>query len=95
MPDDRYAVYILASRTRTLYIGVTNDLDRRISQHRAGIGSRFTSRYSVTQLVYVEWATDPRAAIARGKVIKGWTRARKIALIESENPNWNDLAVEL
>jgi putative endonuclease len=95
VPDDRYAVYILASRTRTLYIGVTNDLERRIAQHRAGIGSRFTRRYGVDRLVHIEWAPDPLAAIAREKALKGWTRERKIALIESENPHWKDLAEEL
>ena len=92
MLDNRFAVYILASKTHTLYVGVTNDLERRIAQHKAGQGSRFTSRYSVNRLVCVEWAPDPLSAISREKVIKGWTRAKKIALIESMNPTWRDLA---
>lgn len=91
MRETRFAVYILASRTRTLYIGVTNDLERRLAQHRAGIGSRFTRRYGVDRLVHVEWAPDPLSAITREKQLKGWTRDRKIALIESENPGWTDL----
>jgi len=92
VPDTRFAVYILASRTRTLYVGVTNDLERRMAQHRAGLGSRFARKYSVNRLVHVEWAPDPLSAIAREKQIKGWTRARKIALIEVDNPQWRDLA---
>lgn len=92
MPDDRFAVYILASKSRTLYIGVTNDLERRIAQHRAGLGSKFTRKYGVTRLVFLEWAPDPLAAIAREKMLKGWVRAKKVALIESVNPTWQDLA---
>lgn len=92
MPDDRFAVYILASATRTLYIGVTNDLERRIAQHKAGSGSRFTHKYSVNRLVFVEWAPDPLSAITREKSLKGWTRAKNIRLIESANPEWKDLA---
>ena len=92
MRDGRFAVYILASKTRTLYIGVTNDLERRLAQHRAGLGSRFTNKYGVDRLVFVEWAPDPLAAITREKALKGWVRAKKIALIESVNPSWQDLA---
>lgn len=92
MPDKSFAVYILASRSRTLYVGVTNDLERRLTQHRAGIGGRFTRRYGVDRLVHVEWAPDPLSAIAREKQIKGWTRDKKIALIEADNPDWRDLA---
>ncbi len=92
MRDGRFAVYILSSRTRTLYIGVTNDLERRIAQHRAGTASRFTHKYSVNRLVFVEWAPDPLSAIAREKSLKGWTRGKKIRLIESVNPEWKDLA---
>ena len=95
MSDTRFAVYILSSRTRTLYIGVTNDLERRLAQHRAGLGGRFTRKYGVDRLVHVEWAPDPLSAIAREKQLKGWTRDRKIALIESENPRWNDLGASL
>ncbi len=92
--DDRFVVYILASRTRTLYIGVTNDLERRLAQHRTGLGSRFARRYSVDRLVLVEWSPDPLSAITREKQLKGWIRAEKIALIESVNPGWRDLAAD-
>lgn len=84
-------VYILTNRSRTLYVGVTNDLDRRLAEHRAGTGSRFASHYLVDRLVWVEPSTDIRAAITREKQIMGWTRARKIALIEAGNPEWRDL----
>ena len=86
-----YYTYILASRSRVLYVGVTNDLARRVGEHKGGL-ARFTKKYRVTRLVYFEEFTDIRAAIAREKEIKGWKRARKISLIESHNPTWEDLA---
>ncbi len=89
----RYFVYILASRSRCLYVGVTNDLHRGVADHRAGLVS-FTSRYRVRRLVYVEETTDSRAALAREKQIKGWIRVRKEALIETDNPDWQDLLGE-
>jgi putative endonuclease len=92
VPDERFAVYILASETRTLYIGITNDLERRVAEHKAGIGSKFTRKYGIGKLVYVEWASDPLEAIAWEKRLKGWRRDRKIALIEGTNPEWNDLS---
>ena len=87
-----YYVYILASHSRTLYIGVTSDLPRRLNQHRSNAGSAFTRRYSVKQLVYVETATNPRDAIDRETQIKRWTRRKKIALIEATNPTWEELS---
>lgn len=87
-----YYVYIVASVRRTLYVGVTNDLRTRIYQHKTGAMPGFTSRYKVNRLVYFEHADDARAAIAREKQLKGWLRQRKIALIESVNPEWEDLA---
>ena len=87
-----YSVYILANRSRTLYVGVTNHIHRRVLDHRLGVGSNFTRRYLVRRLVYVESTTDVRAAIVREKKIKGWLRAKKIALIEAANPEWADLA---
>jgi putative endonuclease len=87
-----YYVYILASRSRALYIGVTNDIHRRVLSHREGSGSAFTSRYRIRRLVYVESTSDVRAAIQREKQLKGWVRRRKIALIESTNREWADLA---
>jgi putative endonuclease len=87
-----YYVYILASRTRVLYVGVTNNLQRRVYQHRTGTASQFTARYRTTRLVYCEETPDIPDAITREKQIKGWTRAKKIALIEADNPQWIDLA---
>jgi len=88
-----YYVYILANPARTLYTGVTNDLQRRIHEHRAG-HSEFTARYNITRLVHYEVTNSITTAIAREKEIKGWRRAKKIALIEQDNPLWNDLAAE-
>ena len=93
MPRQFY-VYLLASRSRTLYVGVTNDITRRVLQHRTGVGSRFTKRYAITRLVYVEITCTPRDAIAREKQIKRWSRAKKVALIETANATWQDLAEE-
>jgi putative endonuclease len=88
-------VYIMASASRVLYIGVTSDLLRRVMEHKEMCVLGFTARYRVTELVYFEAFGDIRIAIAREKQIKGWLRARKIALIESFNPHWRDLAAEL
>ena len=88
----RYYVYILASRARCLYVGVTNDLVRRLAEHRAGIPGAFTTRYRVTQLVHFETTDDVRVAIVREKQLKGWPRARKLWLIERDNRRWDDLA---
>ncbi|WP_412068758.1 GIY-YIG nuclease family protein [Rubrivirga sp. IMCC43871] len=87
-----YWVYILASQGRTLYVGVTNDLARRVAEHRAGTPGAFTTRYRVTRLVYCEEHPSARDAIAREKALKGWRRERKLALIEAHNPAWADLA---
>ena len=85
-----YYVYIMASRSRVLYTGVTNDLARRVHEHKQGLIAGFTSAYRITRLVYFEEFTDVRDAIAREKQIKGWVRARKIRLIEECNPTWED-----
>jgi putative endonuclease len=87
-----YYVYIMASRSRVLYTGVTNDLARRVDEPKRSLTPGFTSRYRVTRLVYFEEFTDVRDAIAREKQLKGWVRARKIRLIEERNPTWEDLA---
>jgi len=92
MAAPSYTVYILASLNRRLYIGVTNDLERRILEHRSGRAGAFTARYRITRLVHFEQTTDVRAAIAREKELKRWSRARKVALIESGNAGWVDLA---
>jgi putative endonuclease len=86
-----YWVYILASRTRVTYVGVTGSLVRRVAQHRAGKASRFTARYGVLRLVHVEHTDDVLAAIRREKEVKGWRREKKVALIEAANPLWEDL----
>ena len=85
-------VYILSSKTRVLYVGVTADLGRRMWGHRLGALPGFTRRYGVDQLVYYETARDPAGAIRREKQIKGWARVKKVAMIDSMNPEWNDLA---
>jgi putative endonuclease len=87
-----FYVYILASRSRVLYVGVTNDLERRVFEHKQGIGSQFTRKYRVNQLVYCQSFATPGEAIAAEKRIKGWVRAKKIALIEEANPDWHDLS---
>jgi len=87
-----YYVYIMASGRRTLYVGVTGDLRRRVHEHRQKLVSGFTKRYNVTRLVYFEQFTEITEAIAREKQIKGWSRAGKIIQIQSHNPKWEDLA---
>jgi putative endonuclease len=87
-----YFVYILASKPRgTLYVGVTNDLVRRIYEHRTDVSEGFTKKYAVHDLVYFEDTENVEAAIAREKVLKRWRRDWKLALIERENPDWRDL----
>ena len=88
-----YFVYMLANRWRTLYVGVTNDVIRRLYQHRTG-SVEFTKRYQIDRLVHVESCDNPRDAITREKQIKGWSRRKKTALIESANPGWADLAAD-
>ena len=85
-------VYIMASFTRTLYIGVTNSLVTRVRQHQQAETSGFTKRYDVNRLVYFEYYEDIRDAIAREKQLKRWRRSKKNALIERLNPTWNDLS---
>jgi putative endonuclease len=95
MSTRTFYAYILASRSRVLYIGVTNDLVRRLAQHRSGSIPGFTSKYNVTRLVLLEDNPDPRSAIAREKQLKNWRRDKKVALIEAANPEWRDLAAEV
>jgi len=90
-----FFVYILSSRSRTLYIGVTGDLRLRILQHREKKPGSFTARYNIHRLVYFERYQYVDSAIAREKELKDWGRARKIALIESMNATWEDLAADL
>ncbi|MGC1177259.1 MAG: GIY-YIG nuclease family protein [Candidatus Saccharimonadales bacterium] len=89
----QYFVYILASgKNGTLYIGVTNDLERRMYEHRHGLIKGFTSKYNVKSLVYYEDTNSIDAALVREKQLKKWNRAWKLDLIERTNPNWYDLA---
>ena len=88
-----YYVYILASKSRRLYVGVTGDLAQRIAAHRNG-EVQSTGRYCINRLVHVETTPDVRAAIAREKEIKGWRRAKKTTLISLANPAWDELVLD-
>ncbi len=92
MPRGRYFVYILASKSRKLYVGVTNDLERRVYEHKQKLADGFTAKYRIDRLVHFEETPDVLAAIEREKQIKGLLRAKKIALVESINPTWEDLS---
>jgi putative endonuclease len=94
MQSRQFSVYILASATRRLYVGVTGDLARRIVQHKTGALPGFARRYGITRLIHVETTDTAPEAISREKQIKGWLRCKKIALIQSHNPEWRDLAEE-
>jgi putative endonuclease len=87
-----YYVYILTSKSRVLYVGVTNDLERRLFEHRQKLVPGFTAKYNVTLLVYFEHFENIRDAIAREKQIKAWRREKKVALIEGMNPGWRNLS---
>ena len=87
-----YYVYILANGKRMLYVGVTNDLQRRVSEHRQKRIEGYTQHSNIARLVYFEATPNISAAIAREKQLKGWTRAKKLALAESANPKWADLS---
>jgi len=89
-----YFVYILSNKSRMLYVGVTNSLERRLFEHRMKLVPGFTERYGLTKLVYYESTGDVNSAIAREKQIKGWVRRKKVALIHSLNPEWKDLSSE-
>lgn len=92
---NKYYVYILSSqRNGTLYIGLTNDLERRILEHKQKVVEGFTAKYNVNQLMYFEEFENANEAALREKRMKKWKRAWKLELIEKSNPNWNDLAKE-
>jgi putative endonuclease len=92
MANKRYYVYMMANRSRTLYTGFTNTIGRRVWEHKQGLVPGFTRKYEVHRLVYFEVYTDVRRAIEREKEIKAWRREKKVALVESVNPTWHDLA---
>ena len=92
MHAGHFYAYIVASRSRTLYIGVTNDLERRIFEHKCKLLDGFTANYNCNRLVLFEMFGDPGTAIAREKQLKGWRREKKIGLINKANPAWMDLS---
>ena len=94
MPDQNFYVYIFTNdNNHVMYIGVTNDLKRRITEHQLGIFPGFTKKYHVHRLVYYEHYNDIRQAIIREKQLKGWTRAKKNALVEEQNPEWKEISL--
>jgi putative endonuclease len=92
MQERVYCVYVVASRSHTLYIGVTGNLLKRVFEHKQRKHEGFSAKYNCNRLVWFERFMGPTSAIAREKQLKGWTRAKKIALIEKGNPTWNDLS---
>ncbi len=84
----------MSNRSKTLYTGMTNNLERRVAEHKTKSIEGFTKKYNITKLVYYEEFDAPLEAIAREKQIKGWLRRKKIELIETQNPDWNDLAAD-
>jgi len=94
MADRLYYVYILASASRVLYTGMTNNLRRGLFEHKQKRITGFTQKYNVTQLMHFDVFSDVRLAIAREKQVKAWTRAKRIALIESTNLHWKDLSAD-
>ena len=89
-----YYVYFMSNESKMLYAGVTGNLQHRVAQHKKKLIHGFTAQYNLFKLVYSEEFSDVREAIAREKQVKGWLRSRKVALVESENPTWNDLAAD-
>ena len=86
-----YHVYILTNHSGTLYVGVTSNLERRVGEHRLGLVDRFTKKYRLKRLVYYEETNDVREALDRERQIKKWRRQKKIALVNTMNPEWRDL----
>ena len=91
----QFYVYIMTSETGALYASVTNDLERRVTEHKSGANDGFTRKYNIHRLAYYEVAPDAKAAIAREKQIKGYSRAKKLSLIKGMNPTWPDLSEDL
>jgi len=92
---NNYYVYIMTNKSnKVLYIGITNNLERRIYEHKNKTIEGFTSRYNLNKLIYLEHTNDVNSAITREKQLKGWLREKKIALITSQNPEWRDLSID-
>src|SRR5450759_235778 len=94
MSERTFYIYLLASKSRRLYVGVTNNLERRLFEHKSKQVDGFTKKYNIDRLVYFEQTTDVLSAITREKQIKSWNRSKKIRLIEIDNPTWDDLSTE-
>jgi putative endonuclease len=93
--ENRYCVYVMTNwNNRVMYVGVTNDLERRLYEHKNKLIKGFTEKYNVNKLVYFEETADVLCAIAREKEIKRWRREKKDALVQSTNPEWRDLSEE-
>ena len=90
--DKKFYVYIMASKTGTLYVGMTNNIKRRVYEHKHHLIPGFTDKYKVERLLHVETVNDPISAIKREKQIKAWRREKKVSLIDSINPQWKDLS---
>lgn len=92
VPEREYYVYILTNRSQALYVGVTNNVMRRLEEHRAGKAGSFTTRYRIDRLIYVESTKYVEGALNREKQIKAWNRQQKLELIATINPDWRDLS---
>jgi putative endonuclease len=92
--ERRYFVFIMTNPSKTLYTGITNSIRRRVREHKLKLTPRLATKYNITRLVYFETFEDVRNAIEREKRIKAWTRAKRVALIDSANPTWDDLSRE-
>jgi putative endonuclease len=90
--DNQYYVYIMTNKSGTLYVGLTNNIKKRVYEHKNKLVEGFTKKYNITKLLYFETFCDIYSAIAREKTIKGWLRKKKIDLIKSVNPDWSDLS---
>ncbi len=92
--ERRYFVYIMANASKRIYTGMTNSIRRRVREHKLKFAPGFAAKYNITRLVYFETFEDVRNAIEREKQIKAWTRAKRVSLVESANPKWEDLSRE-
>ena len=90
--EKQYYVYIMTNRSGTLYVGVINNIKKRVYQHKSKLVEGFTKKYNIDRLIYYETFSDVLSAITREKSIKGWLRSKKIELINSMNPDWKDLS---
>ena len=94
LTNKTFYIYIMASKTGTLYVGVTDNVKRRVYEHKNHLIPGFTNKYKVERLLYVETINGPLSAIKREKQIKAWRREKKVLLIDSINPQWNDLSLD-